>query len=441
MVLNDEQFLRLKRKTFSALLTKSDDINKLIRSLFVISLCHDKCIKDEKEQVCLQFINDCATKINLVPNLNLDFKTKFSLIRNKLAHGDYAYDSDRRVIVFKYLDDYVEVSLNDIVTFANSISNYYSYLNKEYPRETLIIYDGKEVLATDYCKKRRDYSYNRRFEKYKSLKPTFHNLTVNRIYFPEDDDTKKKIHFEDSYMKIDYLILGKTNEQNKTILNPYGDKLLNNMLSLLNDDKVLNEEYKEACEMLFDYYIFYIYPLENFMKTEDQGIKSLPNKDNIDFSSFDLSTIRNEETYEEVGKIKNYPVDLLGLYKKISELEIRLDSLSQWKNKDEKYKNTKLSLENEINDLLKLTLSEPIKRLYDYSKNRSLIEHIRCSIMHGNYTFDISNNTFVFYDKWKENEVYRDIVKLEDFKMIFNFDNIELVMEQDRKVNRKRLLR
>lgn len=438
MAVNDDEFLKLKRKTFSTLVTKSDNINKLIRSLFVISLCHDKCIKDEKEQVCSQFINDCATKITLVPNLNLDYKTKFSLIRNKLAHGDYAYDDNKQLIVFKYLDDYVEVSLDNIVSFANSISNYYSYLNKEYPRETLVIYDGKEVLVTDYCKKRRDYGYNRRFEKYKNIKPNFHNVVVNKIYFPEDDNTRKKIHFEDPYMEIDYLILGQTDEQNKSILNPYGDKLLHNMLSLLNNDEVLDEEYKEACEMLFNYYIFYIYPLENFMKTDDQGIKSLPNNDNIDFSLFDLSSVRNEETFDEVGKIKNYPTDVLGLYKKISILETRLDSLSQWKNKDEQYKNIKLSLETEINDLLKLTLSEPIKRLYDYSKNRSLIEHIRCSIMHGTYTYYVSNKTYSFYDEWKGEEVYRDIVKLEDFKRIFNFDNIELIIEQDKKINRKK---
>ena len=79
MVVNEEEYLKLKRKTFNILIKKSEDANKLVRALFIISLCHDKCIKDEKEQVCSQFINDCATKITLVPNLNLDYKTKFSL--------------------------------------------------------------------------------------------------------------------------------------------------------------------------------------------------------------------------------------------------------------------------------------------------------------------------------------------------------------------------
>lgn len=173
------------------------------------------------------------------------------------------------------------------------------------------------------------------------------------------------------------------------------------------------------------------------MKVDDQGIKTLPSVDNIDFSLFDLSSVRNEEKYDDVGKIKNYPSDLLGLYKKIFSLQSRLDSLNQWKNKDEEYNKVKLALESEIDDLFRLVLSEPIRRLYDYSKNRSLIEHIRCSIMHGNYTFDISNNTFTFCDRWKGSEGYKDIVRLDDFNKIFNFDNIELVLEQDRKVNRR----
>ena len=440
MMVNSDEFFKLKRKTFETLLTKSDNVNKLIRSAFIISLCHDKCIYNDKEQVCDQFINECASKIVLIPNLNLDSKTKFSLIRNKLAHGDYAYDDNREVIVFKYLEQYVEVSLNNIMDFANSISNYYKYLNKEYPRETLVISEGYKVLITDYCKTRRDYGYNRRFERYANIKMDFHR-NRDKVYISPDDDTRKKFHIDGRNMTLDYFILGTSNDRNTMIFNPYGDKLLNNMLNLLNDGDVLNIEYNEACEMLINFYIFYIYPLDNFMKIDDQSIKTLSSVDNIDFSLFDFGSVRNEGNYDDVGKIKNYPSDLLCLYKKIFLLQSKLESLSQWKNKDEEYKKVKLALESEISDLLKLTLSEPIKRLYDYSKNRSLIEHIRCSIMHGNYTFDISNNTFVFYDKWKENEVYRDIVKLEDFKMIFNFDNIELVMEQDRKVNRKRLLR
>lgn len=435
--MDKDEFLKLKRKTFSALLTKDDSVNKLIRSAFVISLCHDKCIKDDKECVCLQFINECGSKITLIPNLNIDNKTKFTLIRNKLAHGDYAYDDSKGVIVFEYLGEYVEVSLDNIINFANSISNYYMYLNKEFPREILIFRNGMKILVTDYCKKKRDYGYNRKYNDYLNRSCQLPMLLSNKDYMMANGFVRKKITIEKPFMDIECEIKGNSSG-NGIIINPYGDKLLNNMLSLLNDDKVLSNEYEEACEMLINFYIFYIYPLDNFMKIDDQGIKTLPSIDNIDFSLFDLSSIRDVNNYEDVGKIKNYPSDLLSLYKRIFLLESKLDSLNSWKNKDEEYRNVKLSLEKEINDLFKLTLSEPIKRLYDYSKNRSLIEHIRCSIMHGNYTFDIFNNTFSFYDEWKGNEVYRDVVKLDDFKRIFNFDNIKLVMEQDRKVNRRK---
>ena len=106
--MNENEFLKLKGKTFECLLSKSDDIYKLIRSAFVISLCHDKCIKDEKLYVCEQFIYECASKINLNPNINIDYKTKFSLIRNKLAF-DLAKD-----LGVKYTPDsrFVDVVLN-----------------------------------------------------------------------------------------------------------------------------------------------------------------------------------------------------------------------------------------------------------------------------------------------------------------------------------------
>ena len=440
MIVNKEEFMKLKRKTFSSLLIKDDNVNKLIRAALVISLCHDKCIKDDKECVCLQFINECGSKIILIPNINLDNKTKFSLIRNKLAHGDYAYDCAKRVIVFEYLEHYVEVSLDNIVDFANSISNYYMYLNKEYPREIMVYRNGMEILVTDYCKKRRDYGYNRKYNDFLNRSCQLPFLLSDRNYMMENGFVRKKICIEKPFMDLECEVRGYS-DKDGIIMNPYGDKLLNNMLNLLNNDEVLNNEYKEVSEILINFYILYIYPLDNFMKIDDQGIKTLPSLDNLDFSLFDFSSVRNEDNFDDVGKVKNYPDDLLSLYKKVSLLENRLDSLNSWKNKDEEYRRVKLDLESEINDLFKLIFAEPIKRLYDYSKNRSLIEHIRCSMMHGNYTFDILDNTFTFFDEWKGKEVYRDVVNLNNFKKIFNFYNIELIMEQDRKVNKKKLLK
>ena len=436
--MNENEFLKLKGKTFECLLSKSDDIYKLIRSAFVISLCHDKCINDEKLYVCEQFIYECASKINLNPNINIDYKTKFSLIRNKLAHGDYAYDDNRNVIVFEYLDNYIEVSLSNIIDFANSISDYYKYLNKGFDREVLVIRDGLEILVIDRCKKRRDYAYNRHYDEYMNNHCQLPMVFNNMNYMLRHGSNRKKILLEKRFMDLECQFLGYTDEKDRVIINPYGDMLLKNMVNLLNGEDVLIDNYNDACEMLTNFYIYYIYPLDNFMKIDDQGIKDLPSKDNVDFSKFNLDNIRNDNSYEDVGKIKNYPDDFLSLYKKIFQLQSKLDSLSQWKDKNEEYKNLKLSLESEINDLLSLTLSGPLKRLYEYSKNRSLIEHIRCSIMHGNYDYNVCMNTFTFYDEWKGKEVYRDNVKLDDFKSLFNFDNVLLVISQDVKVNRKR---
>lgn len=433
MKIDKKDFLKLKKQTFKVLLTKSDDIKKLILASLTISLCHDKCIYDDKLQVAEQFINECSRQIVLIPNINIDAVSKVSLIRNKLAHGDYAYDDIRRVIIFEYMNQYVEVSLDSIILFAYKISEYYKYLNKEYSREIIIYRNGLEILVNDHCKKRRDMGYNRRFE----------NATHVRLALPmkdgyyvlPDNFTRKKFSLSDGYMDVDYEILGLTDKKTGMIYNPYGDSMLNNVLNLLNNMAVVSNEYIDAIEELINFYIFYIYPLDNFMKVDEQGIKTLPNDGNFDFSQLGLQDIRNDDTFSDVGKIKSYPNDLLSLYKKIYQLNERLEKLNNRKNKDEEYEKVKLSIENEIDLLLNITLCGPLKRLYEYSKNRSLIEHIRCSIMHGNYGFNEQSKIYTFFDFWKNEESYRDEVELDSFRSLFNAGNINLVMSQDREMN------
>ena len=447
MQISELEFLNLKKQTFKNLLSKSDEITKLILSTLIISLCHDKCIKDEELNVSIQFINECASKINLTPNINIDSKTKITLIRNKLAHGDYAYNENNRTIVINYLDNYLEVPVNNIIELANCISNYYKYLSKDQDRISLVCQYGLELLITDHCKKNkgRDYSYNKNFEHYVNLTNLAHPIRIpvkDGKYILPDFFTRKKFSLERREMTIDYEILSETNKKTGIIYNPYGSNLLKNIVNLLNSKEPLELNYYDkinyAINSLIDFYIFYIYPLDNFMKLDDQGIKKLPNDTNFDFSKLDLHPIRNDDTFDNVGKIKNYPDDLISLYKNIHQLETKLIKLEQQKHKNTDYSKIKSTIETEIEELLNIALSNPITRLYDYSKNRSLLEHIRCSIMHGNYDYDELSNTYTFFDYWKDKECYRDQISLLDFEKLFNLENLSLVVNQNKTINERK---
>jgi len=116
----------LKKSTYLFLLSNSEDAKKLVLSTLLISLCHDKCIKDKNLLVTPNFIR---TSSLLVPfNMNyekvsvISDEEKFSLIRNKLAHGDFVYNESKREIYIKHVIDGNEVMtsmcLDQVVEFA-----------------------------------------------------------------------------------------------------------------------------------------------------------------------------------------------------------------------------------------------------------------------------------------------------------------------------------
>ena len=70
-----------------------------------------------------------------------------------------------------------------------------------------------------------------------------------------------------------------------------------------------------------------------------------------------------------------------------------------------------------------------IQALYRYSDNRSIIEHLRCSIMHGNYSYDLEKEVFEFVDLWKGDEQGRFNLTLNDFEKILAFENVNTIIE------------
>ena len=58
--------------------------------------------------------------------------------------------------------------------------------------------------------------------------------------------------------------------------------------------------------------------------------------------------------------------------------------------------------------------------------------------MHGNYDFNEQTKTYTFFDYWKNSECYHDEVSLSDFNSLFNFENMNLVLTQDKIINERK---
>ena len=120
----------------------------------------------------------------------------------------------------------------------------------------------------------------------------------------------------------------------------------------------------------------------------------------------------------------------MNAYEKLGKYHTKLDKLRKIPNISEKIKNEIQDIEDEIDKLKDLFCNNSVKLIYAYSKNRSIIEHLRCSLMHGSYTYNEIDDTFKFSDYWKGEDQFNKTISLKDFKMIFNDENISHVMKQ-----------
>lgn len=423
-----KKYDELKKDTYLYLLSKNDEVKKFISAILLISLCHDKCIDEDKVFVSNSFFKQCSNIISFTTNYEkmavLNEKQIFSLVRNKLAHGDFVLNEEKDAIIIKHRINEEEVltsiPLANIYEFAKAITNYYDYLDENIVRERIYYENGYKVNVYDKPtrNRRRGLSYNARYE-------SLINAFVKRLF---QAPVKEVYTYNHSLMDLKF-VFEETNEKDHVITNPYANSL---MLPLKNYLENKQSDYQNVIELLMDFYIIYFYPLENFLKGEDKNILSLKEKEMFDFSKLNLEEPKHILIQSNVGKVNNYKVQLDECYQKINLLMEKRNKLEYVLTK-----NNSLSIREKLNDLNKeieeiidLFCTSSVKLLYKYSSNRSVIEHLRCSIMHGNYSYDPSNDTFLFIDLWKDEEWYRVNFSFQEFKKLLNFENVNSVLEQ-----------
>ena len=211
------------------------------------------------------------------------------------------------------------------------------------------------------------------------------------------------------------------------------------LIKYINNSNEDLGKYGQVIELLRKFYVMYIYPLENFLKVDDKNIHSLKNDEMFDFSRLDLENISKESSYNNVGKVNNYANQLNDCYQKISLLMEKKNHLDSFKNSNsKKLIQDRESLQKDIDSYVDLFCKSSVKALYRYSDNRSIIEHLRCSIMHGNYIYNFQSDVFEFTDLWKNNEHGRFNLTINDFEKILAFENVNIIIEHFNK-NGKRI--
>ena len=431
----------LKKNTYLFLRSDNENVNKLIDSILLITLCHDKCVFDNDLLVNSNFISKCSNNVIFTLNYdkmsNLGDVEKFSLVRNKLAHGDFVFDDKSNDIYIKILIDGEEVftkfSLDGVVNFAKEISNYYDYLRSDQIRRKVIVRDGVKMIVSDLPKKnrKRSDSYNKRYWNILSHIKVFPNLV-------DGSDNKKLSLNYDSFADIDVVISG-TSDDNYIIDNLDANSLEKPLFSCVCDGDC-DSDYKEVISLLRKFYVMYLYPLENFLKVDDKNVYSLLDSEMFDFSKLSVDSIDDADVSLPVGKVSVYFNDLDECYKKISflidkkqKIENDIDRmLASGKVSDVDYqflelKNRVSLLESEIVAMKDFFCNSSVKMIYEYSKNRSIVEHLRCSIAHGDYFYDCTSDKLTFFDKWKDDMVYKNVVTCDEFRQLFNYENVNAV--------------
>ena len=262
-------------------------------------------------------------------------------------------------------------------------------------------------------------------------------LTANTVFFKElEKDNTKDV-------------------QNIVENNEYGI-----LLATLNEKTIISA-------YLTSFYFIYIYSLDNILNIKDkEDIRNIVTNKTFDFSKLDLdsigSYINNEEKEypeftEQINKILK---DIEMLEKKVIKLENNIKGiekvLEKDKSKQEKYNELK-KIQDEVLEKIELLKEQYNKanlfmqnNYEKYKKNRSIIEHIRNSIAHGNIELDIFNGdctvddaTITFKDIHQGITTFELQVLAKDFNKLNSHENINKIIsfiehkEEDKEKQRK----
>ena len=442
-----EKYDNLKPETFLFLLEDSYFSNALIVSSLLISFYSEKCMKEVntdntykelsernfKPLISPSYLKECSRKLEFSNSKidKLDYLQKIKLIRNKLAHGDFVIDETRQNVIItlslKNEEIVTKVSINSICALAKSLSEYSRYPNSNQQRETFYYENGLEYKIVDTPKTKfgRNSSYDKKFD------IAVNTFIYHKSKFPIMLVGRSEFSNKFNYKPFTLDIYVKEASDNKKDNYPNRKSFEYSMLEKL--DNPLEKKYlgNEFLEPLIDFYKYYIYPLENFLKNEDKNAMSLVNGEMFDFGNLIIASDKILKDVENVGKIRDYKQYFPTIENKTKEKYERLVE-----KENNPYYTDVTNIENlktELDNYLSFFTNSSIINFYPYSKKRSLIEHIRCSIEHGTYDYDNEKSNINFVDNWEGNNFNIDLSVLEFMTIVCN-ENKKMILEQFKNV-------
>lgn len=425
----------LKIDTFVYLISNRWRANDLIVASLIISLYFEKCIEKQNDKlkplVSKRFLKECASLLKFYSDdkkiESLDYLQKINLIRGKLAHGDFvvAPHEDNIIIETDINGEAVsaEIPIKSIVSFANNIAKCSRYPKPSEKRETIYYKDGCEFRVLDKPKKNIDR--NKVYEK--KLNHIVNKLVISNYGFGKELLEHKKLLLE----SFDIVVHVNNTDIQESYVNEYPNRKMFEwgLLHRLNYPLHHNHVCDNFTDVLVMFYKYYIYPLENFLKGEDKNAMSLLNDEMFGFEKLNI----NNELIKDVpyvGKVDGYIDSQSAIYDKINHL---YEEFVEVENDDDNpyYDNTerKNKIEKKLTPYIDTISNPSIVRIYNYGKNRSFIEHLRCAIEHGNYDFDHNSGDITFTDSWQD-KYYKDSININDFYTLFSRENRELIVNQ-----------
>ncbi len=266
----------------------------------------------------------------------------------------------------------------------------------------------------------------------KYLTHWLHELVAEKI-------SKKNINY--GLLSNQVYLKGLEDNKDKDVVSLVEDSKYGETLTIMNEKAIISS-------YIANFYFTYIYGLDNILNTSNQ--EYLPNiirGKAFDFSKLDLSNINPDsiiiheypEFQEQINKLRQ---DLENLnYKHLRVLE-NINRVRPIKGKEKFVEDMEVLLKTieEEQERIKILLSKCelfMKNHYEeYKRNRSIINHIRNSIAHGNIGVDIFRGNYTtndavinFIDKDEADTVFELELTAEDFNSISNDNNINEILK------------
>lgn len=427
--------LEKKQFTFLKLLDKDEQTNKLIISALLIGLIYDQCIKDGKLLVSEKFIQKCCSHLKIKIPDEMDMITIFYTLRNKLAHGDFYLLNDK--VIFSFKSEILEISIDNIINFSLELTNYYKYLNTDIPSSYLVISNGIVIKITDiyYSNKKNIFydkfiKFNRRVKVIRNypyldfIKTTNHNKTKQQLNKLCEEDKDKSIDvikignelfllnsiigskyfINNKYAncKITYEIIGYSNEEDKIIENPDGNYLLEIFSNYLT-----TENNNELIDAFINFYIHYVYCLDRILRDDNLRINDFSATNIFDFSTLNInsSNIKQNNLIKKIGVYSNENEELAN---QLSTLHEAL--------KEPNITNIQIrNIERKLKKIQEIYQNQVVQRMTSYAYLRSKIEHMRCSIIHGNCFLKRNSDKLYLKDEHDGKINYQEEISIVDF--------------------------